>query len=79
VTVGEQRVLVLQHMIDSRGDLRSFDTDTGASALFGAEFAVNAFVEQQGQDKVKPGAHIAFQFQARFDSPYDGIWVTTIP
>jgi len=81
VTVGERRVLVLQHMIDSRGDLRSFDTDTGASTLFGAEFTVNAFVEKQGADPdpVKPGAHIAFQFQARFDSPYDGIWVTTIP
>jgi hypothetical protein len=43
------------------------------------EFALGALVEPQGADRVAPGTHVAYQFQARFASPYDGIWLATIP
>jgi hypothetical protein len=81
VEVGDRRVLASLHQIDGYGDLTTIDLDSGRSTLLAAEFAQFAFVERQGADPdlAKPGATVVFQFRARFASPYDGIWVTTLP
>jgi hypothetical protein len=79
VAVGQTRLLVNQHILDNEGDLTVFDLGTARSTVLALEFTLAAFVEPVGADAVAPGAHVAFQFQARFPSPYDGIWLATVP
>jgi hypothetical protein len=79
VAVGQTRLLAILHVNDLHGDLTAVDAATGRATVLATEFALEAAVERSGADRVAPGAHVAFRFQARFDSPYDGIWVTTIP
>jgi hypothetical protein len=81
VTIGQRRVLATAHVTDGFGDLRVLDLDSGASTLFGIEFVGMAFSEprEPGPELVTPGSHVAFQFQGRFASPYDGFWVATVP
>ncbi|HXJ21556.1 MAG TPA: hypothetical protein VMT03_15130 [Polyangia bacterium] len=77
--VGQTRVLGLFHSDEMRGDLTVSEIDTGRQTVLAPEFAVTAFAEPQGADQLAPGTRIAYQFQARTDSPYDGIWVATCP
>ena len=77
--VGETRLLVNQHHIENAGDLTVFDVTTGRGTVVAPEFAITAAVEKRGADAVAPGAQIAYQFTARFPSPYDGIWVAVVP
>jgi len=81
LVVGQQRLLANLHMIDGNGDLTAIDLADGHATQLAAEFTYAAFVERQAgdPDAAKPGARVAFQFRARFDSPYDGIWVTALP
>lgn len=81
LVVGERRLLANLHMIDGYGDLTAIDLADGHATQLAAEFTYTAFVEPQAADPdaAKPGARVAFQFRARFDSPYDGIWVTALP
>jgi hypothetical protein len=81
VAVGQRRVLVTAHVVDGYGDLRVIGLDSGESTLLAAEYARMPFYEPQGPDAdpVTPGRHVAFLFQGRFASPYDGIWVATVP
>jgi hypothetical protein len=79
MAVGRTRSLVNQHILDNEGDLTVFDLATARSTVLALEFTLGAFVEPVGADPVAPGAHVAFQFQARFPSPYDGIWLATVP
>ena len=81
VAVGQRRVLATAHVVDGFGDLRVIDLDSGASTVLGTEFVGMAFSEprEPGPELVTPGSHAAFQFQGRFASPYDGIWVATVP
>jgi hypothetical protein len=77
--VGRTRLLASLRVNDSRGDLTAIDLETGQSTVLAPEFALQAFVEQQSVDAVAPGAAVAFQFQARFASPFDGVWLATVP
>jgi hypothetical protein len=79
LVVGQQRLLANLHVIDGYGDLTAIDLPDGHSTLLAAEFTYIAFVESQSRGDVQQGARVAFQFRARFDSPYDGIWVTALP
>jgi hypothetical protein len=81
LAVGQRRVLATAHVTDGFGDLRVIDLDSGASTVLGTEFVGMAFSEPRGPglELVTPGSHVAFQFQGRFASPYDGIWVATVP
>ena len=82
LVIGQRRVLANLHLIDGYGDLTAIDLDDGRSTLLGAEFVYAAYVEPRqasDPDDAGPGARLAYQFHARFDSPYDGIWVTTLP
>ena len=78
--VGKTRFVGMFHYDrDYRGDLTTVEVDNGRQTILAPEFAVTAFVEPQGDDLVAPGTRIAYQFQARADSPYDGIWVVSSP
>lgn len=77
--VGRTRLLVNQHVLHGEGDLTVFDLATGQATPMAAEFAMGSVVQPMGDDAVAPGAPMAFRFQARFPSPYDGIWLTTVP
>ena len=77
--VGRTRLLVNQHIIHGGGDLTVFDVATARATVIASEFAMTAVIEPQDADDVAPGAALAFRFQARFPSPYDGIWLTTVP
>jgi hypothetical protein len=79
LVVGQRRVLANLHMIDGSGDLTAIDLADGHSTLLAAEFTYVAFIESQRRGDAEQGARVAFQFRARFDSPYDGIWVTALP
>jgi hypothetical protein len=77
--VGQTRVMGMFHFAEERGDLTVTDIDTGRQAILAPEFATTAFAEPQAADDLAPGTRIVYQFQARTDSPYDGIWVTSCP
>jgi len=79
MAVGQTRVLASQHVNDSRGDLTAIELGTARATVLAQEFTTSAVVEPVGGDVVAPGAHIAYQFQARFESPWDGIWLATVP
>ena len=78
---GGRRVLAKLHNSNGDGDLTVLDVDAGPLALLAAEFARAAFVQPPapGAPAVEPGARVGFEFRARFDSRYDGIWVTVLP
>jgi hypothetical protein len=78
--VGKTRFVGMFHFDPNyRGDLTTVELDSGRQTILAPEFAVTAFVEPQEDDLVPPGAGIVYQFQARTDSPYDGIWVVNSP
>lgn len=79
LVVGQRRLLANLHVIDTYGDLTAIDLADGHATELAAEFTYDAFVERTGTDPLQSGARVAFQFRARFDSPYDGIWVTALP
>jgi hypothetical protein len=79
MAVGQTRALALLHINDNRGDLTAIDLADGHGTVLAPEFTLGAAAEAVGGDKVAPGAHLVYQFQARFESPYDGIWLTTVP
>ncbi len=77
--IGQTRLLVNQHHIENAGDLTVFDLGTGRGTVVAPEFTVTAVVQKLAADSVAPGAQIAYQFRARFPSPYDGIWMAVVP
>jgi hypothetical protein len=79
IVIGQTRLMASLHVIDGRGDLAAIELGSGRATVLAQEFAMGALVEPQGADRVATGAHVAYQFQARFASPYDGIWLATIP
>ena len=82
LAVGDRRVLANLRLNDGYGDLTVImNLERDSSTVLATEFAQVAFVQRQASDPdlVKPGAPIAFQFRARFASPYDGIWIATLP
>ena len=79
LAVGRSRLLVNQHLVQHEGDLTVFDLVSGQPTVLAPEFASRAVVESVAGDDMAPGAPLAFGFQARFPSPYDGVWLTTVP
>lgn len=77
--VGTTRALGIYHVSYLRGDLTTTDVVTGRSTVLAAEFAQSAIAEPQGADPYPPGGRIVYQFDARFDSPWDGLWMATVP
>jgi hypothetical protein len=77
--VGQTRMAGIFHLYNQRGDLTAVNIDSGQQTVLAPEFAVTAFAEQRGTDLLAPGAPIVYQFQARTESPYDGIWVVDSP
>lgn len=77
--VGQTHVLGLYHYNFQRGDLTDSDFASGQSTVLAPEFAVSAIAEPQGADPYPSGARVVYQFQARFESPWDGLWLTTVP
>ncbi|HXJ21557.1 MAG TPA: hypothetical protein VMT03_15135 [Polyangia bacterium] len=77
--VGQTRVMGMFHWDEMRGDLTVADPATAQAIVLAPEFTVTAFAEPQGADQLAPGTRIVYQFQARTDSPYDGIWVANCP
>jgi hypothetical protein len=79
ITVGKTRFIGQFHFGTGVGDLTVVELATGRQTILALERAVTAFPEPQGDDLVAPGTRVVYQFEARSDSPYDGIWVTTVP
>jgi hypothetical protein len=77
--VGQTRVLAIFHVLYERGDLATIDLASGQSTVLAHEFATAAFAEPRGTDAYPPGARVLYQFRARFDSPFDGLWLATVP
>ena len=77
--VGDQRALALLGTVDRAGDLAALDLDGGGATTFASDYVVGAYAERRQPDLLAPGTRVVFQFHNRFASPYDGIWVTTLP
>ena len=78
---GARRVVANLRFTNESGDLTVIDIDSGQATVLAAEFAQDAVVEPPGTGGLwaEPGARLLFHFRARFASPYDGIWLTTLP
>jgi len=79
VRAGDHRALAMLHVADGVGDVVVLDYDGGSALTLASEFGVRAVAERGGSDPLGPGTRLVIGFQARFDSPYDGIWVATLP
>ena len=77
--VGRTRALGIYHASFLRGDLTTTDFTNGQSTVLAPEFAVSAVAEPQADDRYPPGGRIVYQFQARYASPWDGLWMATVP
>jgi len=77
--VGATRALGIYHVSYLRGDLTTTDFATGRATVLAAEFAESAVTEPRGADPYPPGGRIVYQFVAHFDSPWDGLWLATVP
>jgi len=77
--VGKRRVLAQLRVADGRGDLVLIDLDTGAQTKL-AEAVTEAVVEPRpGDDALASGTHVAFTVVNPVASPYDGLWLVTLP
>jgi hypothetical protein len=80
VTIGAERVLALLRPVDGVSELTSIVLDTGVSTLLAENVSSAAFGPSVvGGDPLPAGSRIAFTINHRFSSPYDGVWVTTLP
>jgi len=77
--VGQTHALGLYHDSYLRGDLTDSDFASGGTTVIAPEFAVSAIAEPRGDDPYPVGARVVYQYQARFASPWDGLWLTTVP
>ena len=77
--VGTKHMLGLYNYDFERGDLTTFDYATGARTVLAPEFAVSAVTARVGTDDYPPGGSIAYEYKARFASPWDGLWLVTAP
>jgi hypothetical protein len=79
---GDSRVLALLDWEDggSSGALSLIDLATGTTtALAQVVHAVTVDSPAAGGDRLGPGTRIAYLSQNRVSSPYDGLWLTSLP
>jgi hypothetical protein len=82
VRVGAGRILALLNWVKGSlsGDLTLIDVDTGAQTLLAENVFAVAVEQPPGEiDHLPPGARVAYLVRNRIASPYDGLWVTTLP
>jgi hypothetical protein len=79
--VGNSRLLGIFHYVFERGDLTAVDFATGHQTILAGEYAMAAVVEPNVNDSdgFPPNARVVYQFRARFDSPWSGLWLATAP
>jgi len=77
--VGKTGALGIYHVTYLRGDLTTTDFATGRSTVLAAEFAMSAVAQPQGADLYPRGGRIVYQFGAHYDSPWNGLWMATVP
>src|SRR3954465_2606408 len=77
--VGAGRALALLRIVEraGSGDLTLLDLATGAHTLLAEN--VTSVALDPGPNPVAPGAPIAFIVRNRLASPYDGLWLGTLP
>ena len=86
VMTGATRALTLLNWISSAatGDLTLIDFDTGATTVLAenvSQVVLQPPAETTGLsgDPLAPGLDVAFVVHDLLDSPYDGVWVATLP
>lgn len=82
VRVGATRILALLNWVKGSlsGDLTLIDLDTGAQTLLAENVFAVAVEEPTGQrDHLPPGVRVAYLVRNRIESPYDGLWLATLP
>jgi hypothetical protein len=86
VMTGATRALTLLNWISSAatGDLTLIDFDTGATTVLAenvSQIVLQPPAETTGLsgDPLAPGLDVAFVVHDLLDSPYDGVWVATLP
>ena len=77
--VGRTRVLGVVQISFERGDLTTYDLPTDRTTVVAPEFAMAAVAEPQGTDAYPPGGRVVYQYRARYESPWDGLWLTRVP
>jgi hypothetical protein len=87
VALGQTRVLTILNWESTRqaGDLTLIDLDSAAQTML-AENVYAAAVDPgttaklpPDADRLSPGTRIGFLMRSRLESPYDGLWVATLP
>ena len=86
IAVGQTRILTLLRWIASTrtGDLTLIDLHSGVQTLI-AENVFEVSLERDiappnfGVDPLASGARVAYLVQSRLASPYDGLWIATLP
>lgn len=80
--MGAEHLLLFTHRLGGMGDLVAVDVDGSRSTTLGTEFVSAAYAQPSAAGAVAsfgPGVPVAFQFRARFASPYDGLWLAIAP
>jgi len=79
--LGNDRLLGIFHYVFERGDLTAVDFATGHQTILASEVAMSAIVATNGTggDFFPPNAGVVYQYRARYDSPWSGLWWTIVP
>jgi hypothetical protein len=82
IAVGAHHALAYLDWVKSTssGTLALIDLDTGARKVLGENvYDVALETPATKVDRLPPGARVAFLMRHRIASPYDGVWMTTLP
>jgi hypothetical protein len=79
VAVGPKRVLARLRIAGGKGDLTLIDLDSGIRTKLAESVALVAIEQGQGTDPLAAGTHVAFVLSNPIASPYDGVWLVTLP
>jgi hypothetical protein len=82
IAVGARHALAYVDWVKSTssGTLTLIDLDTGALTVLGENVHSVALEAHPAKlDRLPPGARVAFLVRHRIASPYDGVWMTTLP
>jgi hypothetical protein len=79
VAVGQRRMLVLLHVVNQTGDLALVDLETGATTVLAQTVGAVTVEGPSGSDALAPGTRVAFSLINPIASPYDGVWIVTLP
>jgi len=76
---GTTRLLGIFNYAYERGDLTTVDFATGRRTILVSQFVMAAIPAASSDDAFPANTSVFYQFRARYDSPWSGLWMMAVP